>query len=289
MILKTVKEDLAVLMMVIKMLKKRIISSIIGILILIILVFSGSFIFFLTVSAIALLGIIEYCRMLKFEATILKSILNFSTVLIVFNSFLLSNDYRHLPYGIILFIIIILLYFYNIYNYEEGLFVKNISYQFFGLIYIAGGLSFAIFLRDFTIGPFFNTSALWFVLIATWVTDSGAYFIGKKYGKKAMAPVISPNKTVAGAFGGIATAILFIISVTLIFDFFNIYWLLFSLFFPVVAIMGDLFESCLKRDFNVKDTGSIIPGHGGILDRFDSFIFTAPLTYYFLYLLMVVN
>lgn len=203
--------------------------------------------------------------------------------------FLLSNNYRHLPYGIILFIIIILLYCYNIYHYEEGLFVKNISYQFFALIYIAGGLSFAIFLRDFTIGPFFNTSALWFVLIATWLTDSGAYFIGIKFGKKAMAPVISPNKTVAGAVGGIATAIIFIISVTLIFDFFNIYWLIFSLFFPIVAIMGDLFESCLKRDFKVKDTGSIIPGHGGILDRFDSFIFTAPLTYYFLYILMVVN
>ncbi|MCC3143827.1 phosphatidate cytidylyltransferase [Halanaerobium sp. Z-7514] len=276
-------------MMVIKMLKKRIISSIIGIIILVILVFSGSFIFFLTVSAIALLGLQEYWRMLEVESTLLKFILNASGVLVVFNSFLLSNDYRHLPYGIILFIIIILLYSYNIYFYEEGLFVKNISYQFFGLIYIAGGLSFAIFLRDFTIGPFFNTSALWFVLIATWLTDSGAYFIGMKFGKKAMAPVISPNKTVAGAVGGIATSVIFILSVTLFFDFFNLYWLLFSLIFPLVAIMGDLFESCLKRDFKVKDTGSIIPGHGGILDRFDSFIFTAPLTYYFLYILMVVN
>ena len=273
-------------MMVVAMLKKRIISSIIGILILIFLVLSGSFPFFLTVSIIAILGIREFSRMLDIKSKLLFSILSFSVFLIVLNAYLISNNYNYLPYGFILFFIILLLYIYNLYNYREQDFIKNISYQLFSVIYIGGGLSFAVFLRDLSTAPFVNTLALWLVLIATWLTDSGAYFIGKKYGKTAMAPIISPNKTIAGAVGGITVTAVFIISAALFLEILNFYYIIFAFTFPVVAIMGDLFESCIKRDFDTKDTGSIIPGHGGILDRFDSFIFTAPFTYYFIILLL---
>ncbi|MFW5736578.1 MAG: phosphatidate cytidylyltransferase [Halanaerobium sp.] len=268
------------------MLKKRIISAIIGILLLIFLVFSGSLPFFLTVSIIVILAVREYTRMLKIDSKVLITIITISAVLLVFNVYLTSNNFNYLPAGIIFFIIIVSLYLYNLYNYQEEKFIENISYQLFAVIYTGGGLSFAVFLRDINRGPFFTTSALWLVLIATWLTDSGAYFVGKKFGKKAMAPVISPNKTVAGAVGGILTTAFFIILIALFFEVFNIYYLIFAFTFPVVAIMGDLFESCIKRSFGVKDTGTIIPGHGGILDRFDSFIFTAPFTYYFIILLL---
>ena len=273
-------------MMVIKMLKKRIISAIIGILLLIFLVFSGSLPFFITVSLITILAVREYSRMLEIEAKELRFLLAVSAVLIVFNVYLLSNNLNFLPAGIIFFIIIFSLYIYNLYNYEEKEFIKNMSHQLFSVIYIGGGLSFAVFLRDINQGPFFTTSALWLVLIATWLTDSGAYFIGKKFGKHPMAPIISPNKTIAGAVGGILTTAVFIIFVSFFFEVYNIYYLIFAFSFPIVAIMGDLFESCIKRYFDVKDTGTIIPGHGGILDRFDSFIFTAPFTYYFIILLL---
>ncbi|PUU95292.1 MAG: phosphatidate cytidylyltransferase [Halanaerobium sp.] len=268
------------------MLKKRVISAIIGILLLIFLVFSGSFPFFLTVSVIVSLAVREYNRMLNIESKTLKSIISVAAVLIVFNVYLISNDFNYLPSGIIFFIIIFALYLYNLNNYQEENFIKNISHQLFSVIYIGGGLSFAVFLRDLNQGPFFATSALWLVLIATWLTDSGAYFVGKKYGKTPMAPVISPNKTVAGAVGGILTTALFIILTALFFEVLNIYYFIFAFTFPVIAILGDLFESCVKRSFGVKDTGTIIPGHGGILDRFDSFIFTAPFTYYFIILLL---
>jgi len=107
-----------------------------------------------------------------------------------------------------------------------------------------------------------------------------------EFGKKSMAPIISPNKTIAGAVGGVLTTAIFIIGSAYILDILNIYYVIFAFLFPGVAIMGDLFESCIKRNFGVKDTGTIIPGHGGILDRFDSFIFTAPFTYYFIILFL---
>ena len=272
--------------MVIEMLKKRVISAVIGILLLILLIFSGSLPFFLTVSIITVLAVREYSRMLAINSNLLRFLLSVSSVLIVFNVYLLSNDLYFLPHGIILFIIIFSLYIYNLYNYEEKQFIKNISSQIFLVIYTGGGLSFAVFLRDLNQGIFVNTGALWLVLIATWLTDSGAYFVGKKLGKKPMAPVISPNKTIAGAVGGVLTTAIFIISAALLFDVYNIYYFIFAFSFPLVAIMGDLFESCIKRYFDVKDTGTIIPGHGGILDRFDSFILTAPFTYYFIILLL---
>ncbi|MFW6001576.1 MAG: phosphatidate cytidylyltransferase [Halanaerobium sp.] len=275
--------------MVIIMLKKRIVSAVIGILILLLLIFSGSLVFFLTASAITLIGIKEYADVLSIKSKLLKLILYSASILVVYNSYLFANNTNVLPYGIIFFIIIFMLYFYHLYHYEESKFIYNITLQVFGVLYIAGGLSFAIFLHSYNSEPFINTSALWFVLIATWLTDTGAYFTGKKFGKKALAPVISPNKTVAGAVGGICLTAIFIITIALAFNIFNIYWFVFAFLFPVTAIFGDLFESCLKRDFNIKDTGNIIPGHGGILDRFDSFIFTAPLTYYFLYFLLVVS
>ena len=272
--------------MVILMLKKRILSAIIGILLLIFLVLAGSFSFFITVSIISVLAMREYSRMLEIDDNLLRIILGISSVSIVFNSYLISNNFNYLPHGIIFFLIIMSLYIYHLLNYNENTFIKNISYQLFSVLYIGGGLSFAVFLRDINQTPFINTTALWVVLIATWITDTGAYFVGKKFGENPMAPVISPNKTIAGAVGGILTTALFLILSSYIAGVLNFYYLLFAFLFPVIAILGDLFESCLKRNFNVKDTGTIIPGHGGILDRFDSFIFTAPFTYYFIILFL---
>ncbi|TWT28187.1 phosphatidate cytidylyltransferase [Planomicrobium sp. CPCC 101110] len=121
-----------------------------------------------------------------------------------------------------------------------------------------------------------------FAFLIVWATDSGAYFTGRKFGKRKLWPEISPNKTVEGFFGGIIWAI----GIALVFDFFidldkNV------LIIIVVAIvasvfgqLGDLVESALKRHYNVKDSGKLLPGHGGILDRFDSILFVMPLLHF---------
>lgn len=113
------------------------------------------------------------------------------------------------------------------------------------------------------------------ILLTIWAADSGAYFVGRKFGKRKLAPNISPNKTVEGAIGGVVTAL--VIGTTLQFTL-NV----FSSYFEALGILlivsiagqvGDLVESALKRNYGVKDSGKLLPGHGGILDRMDSWIF----------------
>lgn len=132
-----------------------------------------------------------------------------------------------------------------------------------------------------------------FLTLGTWVSivlaDSGAYFVGKKYGKTSLAIIssaagsASPNKTIEGLAGGLVLSTLFSIYGAILMKWpapiimGGLYGILMSL----ISLVGDLTISLIKRDVGVKDTGSILPGHGGLLDRIDSYIFTAPISYYF--------
>ena len=119
-----------------------------------------------------------------------------------------------------------------------------------------------------------------------WLADAGAYFGGSRFGKKKLCPKISPKKTVEGAVSGFIIGTVLSLLVGIIFEAFffkngetvnYIYLLIFSLLGAVVSIVGDLSFSLIKRSCGVKDYGSLMPGHGGMLDRFDSVIFTAPI------------
>ena len=157
---------------------------------------------------------------------------------------------------------------------------------FAGLVipYLLGAL---IRLRCMDNGQFYILVAF----LVTMVPDSGAYFIGRAMGKRKLAPIISPNKTVEGAVGGVVCAILGMIIYALILRFgfgFNvnyIYAAIYGLFGAVGSIVGDLFYSCVKRQVKIKDYGNILPGHGGALDRFDSMSVVAPLVEAFMLLI----
>lgn len=118
-----------------------------------------------------------------------------------------------------------------------------------------------------------------YALVVVWTTDSGAYFIGRKLGKNKLWPDISPNKTIEGFVGGIASAVVFAI----IFQFIQpvassfILLIVITVIASIIGQLGDLVESALKRNYDVKDSGKLLPGHGGILDRFDSLLFVLPL------------
>jgi phosphatidate cytidylyltransferase len=157
-------------------------------------------------------------------------------------------------------------------------------------IKVSGG-SFLLLYPVFALGHvilFLDTragrNALLFLLLCVWVCDSAAYYTGSTIGRRKLAPAISPNKTVAGAVGGIIGAAGMSVLLRVI-DL--VPWPLFfalgnGLAIAVLAQVGDLAESMVKRDAGVKDSGSLIPGHGGMMDRVDALLFTIPVFYYFL-------
>jgi cytidylyltransferase family len=124
-----------------------------------------------------------------------------------------------------------------------------------------------------------------FALFIVWATDIGAYLFGRQFGQNKLLPKVSPNKTIEGSVGGILSAII----VALIFGLINhgvyaphnFFWLLIcTILFSIFGQFGDLVESAIKRHFGVKDSGNLIPGHGGILDRCDSWIFVFPIMHF---------
>ena len=176
--------------------------------------------------------------------------------------------------------------------------VANLGVTFVGVVYVGWLMSYLIFLRmipgTVEIWPFntaslpvfdFHSRGAWLVLYVcavTWSTDAGAYFVGMRLGKRPLAPLLSPKKTIEGSYGGVAAATL----MSLLWGIWiGIPWyhcLILGAAIGVLGQVGDLCESALKRDLGIKDFGTVMPGHGGILDRFDSLLFTAPLAYYYL-------
>ena len=122
---------------------------------------------------------------------------------------------------------------------------------------------------------------VFFLLLVVWLGDAGAYYVGKKFGKRKLSPQISPKKTVEGAIGGLLTSV--VTAIVIHFTFFEDFPLLHAIIagalLSVSGMIGDLAESMWKRSANVKDSGTLLPGHGGFLDRFDSIFFTAPILY----------
>jgi phosphatidate cytidylyltransferase len=135
---------------------------------------------------------------------------------------------------------------------------------------------------------FYEPPMTMYFLVLIWVADISAYFVGKKYGKTKLAPDISPGKTVAGFYGALVSGLVCAIVLSLIYGFNYVFaadFALLSMLTVLISVYGDLFFSVVKRQRGVKDSGAILPGHGGILDRVDSIIAAIPLFYAGIYLI----
>ncbi len=178
--------------------------------------------------------------------------------------------------------------------------MANASVTVFGILYVGWFCSHVILLRRLSLPhseaaiDFGGAGYVIMILILLWLGDGGAFFAGTTWGRHKLVPEVSPNKTVEGSLGGIAMTLIGALlvkdagrllgafDIALFPDMSYGWYLLVGLGVSVAGQIGDLCESYLKRDAGLKDTGNLLPGHGGFLDRFDSLLFAAPLFYYFL-------
>lgn len=150
-------------------------------------------------------------------------------------------------------------------------------WQMAAVFYVAGLFSF-LWLLNHEFGFIWSL----FGILVTWATDTGAYFLGLAFGKTKLAPAISPKKTWEGSLGGIAAACAAAVILALVFEKSVFHLALTAVLLSTIGQTGDLVESAMKREREIKDSGKILPGHGGVLDRFDSLLFVLPVLYFIL-------
>lgn len=256
------------------MLGKRILSAIIGLPLLVIVTLLGGFIFKFSITIIATLALIEYYNAIKNIG--LKPNIPLGIILSITYLLFFSNNFYYMAICVSLFVILLLSYSLIDKKYS----VTDMALSILGIFYTTFLFSFLIIIRNLDNGIIL----LWLVFIIAWATDTTAYFSGMLFGKKKLCPQISPNKTVEGSIGGILGCILFTLFYTFIFK--NVFYIsnfsivlivFIGILGSILSQIGDLTASVIKRQTGIKDYGYIIPGHGGILDRFDSILFVAPL------------
>ena len=150
-------------------------------------------------------------------------------------------------------------------------------------LYITTSFFFMVLIHEH--GTVFSPLYLFVFFSSTWVNNTFAYLVGSKFGKNKILEEISPNKTWEGFFGGFFASFTFISLMEYYFNLFNIYWIVLVIIIPVVSLIGDLLQSLYKRKAKTKDSGNLIPGHGGAYDRMDSVIYSA--LYYYLFLKLI--
>lgn len=249
----------------------------------------GNIPFLVFVELLVILGLFEFCGIVELKET---SIPRLPLILIgvAFPIFAyLWGETKLLPL-IVLSSTVIALFVVLTGNVKQGL--LRVSSFVLGILYIPLGLSFVVLMRQLPSwsGQDYKIGGLWviFVLLSIWSCDTFAYFVGIAIGKHPLSFQISPKKTWEGAIAGFLGAIL--AAPFCYFVFFKevslVHLLIISVIIGIFGQIGDLLESLLKRDADVKDASKLIPGHGGVLDRFDSLLFVSPLIYFYLKLVV---
>lgn len=240
-----------------------------------------------TVGSLVLMGIVSLGMLYEYANIVLaqpdQSVKRYVLLghgLGVFVAALLVKEFHIAP----LLVCFLTLFIYFLIQAQSKSPEDDLSEHFKELVYCVFGMVYLVFLPLFFVSiramPFGMHWAIVFLLI-NWACDTGAYFVGKKFGKHRLYPLISPKKTWEGAIGGTALSIGVALGYKALFiphfDTGALFVVATSV--AILAQIGDLCESFLKRAFQVKDSGSILPGHGGFLDRFDGIVFSLPVMY----------
>ncbi|WP_058485188.1 phosphatidate cytidylyltransferase [Defluviitalea phaphyphila] len=261
----------------------RIITSIIGIPLLLGIVILGGEVLKISLGFISIVGMYEFYKAMDIKVNTIKFVGYFFALIFIF--FIFPNTQLYF----IFFICFLFSLFLSIIFFHKKYNIIDVGVTFIGFVYVCILLFFIIQVREYTLhGEFF----VWLIFISAWGSDTAAYFTGLSIGKHKLSPELSPNKTIEGSLGGvIGGALLSFIygHICIYFEYipisnFPIMCAIIGGIGAVASQLGDLTASSIKRYVKIKDYGNLFPGHGGVLDRFDSILFTAPLVYYLIIL-----
>ena len=259
------------------MFKTRLLSGIVLVIILIATVGYGGYVLFGVLAAISLIGMSELYKVVDVHTKALGAVGYIGAV--CYYGLLFTGQMEWMTALTILFLVAVM----AVYVFAFPAFrTEQVMVAFFGLFYVAVMLSYVYQTRMLPDGHV----AVWLIFLSSWGCDTCAYCVGMLIGKHKMAPRLSPKKSVEGGVGGVLGAALLGALFSLAMnqwggaDVNPAFYAVICGAGGVISQIGDLAASAIKRNHDVKDYGRLIPGHGGILDRFDSVIFTAPVIYY---------
>lgn len=256
----------------------RLISGIVLVILSLVVVGAGGSILFGVVGMISLVGLFELYRVMKIEKTPLGFI-GYGTCIAYYGLLWFEGQQFVTLMCIAALMLLMSVYVFTFPKYKT----EEITIAFFGVFYVAVMLSYLFQVRQMPDGGYL----VWLIFLSSWGCDTCAYCVGVLFGKHKLAPVLSPKKSIEGAIGGIIGAAVLGFLYALAFR--NqmaevkdpqLVCALACAIAAVISQIGDLAASAIKRNHQVKDYGHLIPGHGGVLDRFDSMIFTAPAIYF---------
>lgn len=264
------------------MLKLRVLSAIVLVSLVLFILSKGEFYLYVFALILSMVGLYEYYKAMKHININTNSMFGYISVLTYYLMFLLPIRFER-P-GFLVAFSVIVLFSYEIMLQKHT--IPEIALTLMGIVYIPYLFSHLLFIENLKYG----SMIIWLPFITAWFTDTCAYFVGVYFGKTKLCPKVSPKKTVEGALGGVVGCIALTTASGLLINSFGIeirlvHFVITGFLCGIASQFGDLAASYVKRYTGVKDFGRIIPGHGGIMDRFDSILFTAPVIYYYFLLI----
>jgi phosphatidate cytidylyltransferase len=264
------------------MFRTRLISGIVLVILALIFVISGGYALWAISLALSLVGVFELYRVFGLEKK-LPGYLGYFLTVVYYGLLLMHTAFGFQVDWTIYLIIVLIVYLFMMVAVYPRYHSTQIAKAVFGIFYVAVMFSFLYRTRELDGG----TYTVWLIVLSSWGCDTCAYCAGKLFGKHKMSPVLSPKKSVEGAVGGVAGTMLLTFIYGTVFagamqlDGSGLGILtLISGAGALLSMVGDLSASAIKRNYEIKDYGNLIPGHGGVLDRFDSMLFTAPVIYF---------
>lgn len=264
--------------------KTRAVTGFIFVLIMLISLLTGPYIFTGFYIFLSLICLVEFFGLVKTMGLRPHRVIGYITALILFASVAGSHFFVFETKWLLINIPLIFSIFIRELYKKSALPFSNIAYTFLGLIYTVIPFVF-FFSLAFISGSYNPHLALGFFMML-WGNDTGAYLVGVKFGKHRLFERHSPKKSWEGFFGGMFTSVMVSLVLAHYYqDYGKFHWVAMALIISCFGTLGDLVESMFKRSIEIKDSGSMLPGHGGLLDRFDGLLLSAPVVFVYLYLI----